>query len=114
MVEKRKEETVRRTLMSNADSLNPRSFFDDRLYGKESDKLLQSIITRIDDNENLEWGRQRDAMRANFLKELGTTTSQYTTKERESILNMKMKAKELENLNSCYLQDDELSSAFPG
>ena len=66
MVEKRKQETVCRTLMSNADSLNPRSFFDDRLYGKESDKLLQSIITRIENNESLEWGRQRDAMRAKF------------------------------------------------
>ena len=66
MVEKKKEETVCRTLMATANHLNPRSFFDDRLYGKKTDKLLQSMITRIENNESLEWGRQRDAMRAKF------------------------------------------------
>ena len=114
MVENRKQETVARTLMANANHLNPRSFFDDRLYGKKPNKLLQSMITRIENDQNLEWGLQRNALRAQFLKELGTAASQYTMKEKESILDTKMKAKELENLNSRYLQDGELSSAFPG
>ena len=114
MVENRKQETVARTLMANANHLNPRSFFDDRLYGKKPNKLLQSMITRIENDQNLEWGLQRNALRAQFLEELGTAASQYTMKEKESIIGMKMKAKELENLNSRYLQDGELSSAFPG
>ena len=72
------------------------------------------MITRIEQNENHKWGCQSDALRAQFLKELGSTASQYATKEIVSILDIKMEAKKLENLKTCYLQDDKHSKAFPG
>ena len=114
MVEEKKQETVASTLKANANRLIPRSFYDDRLYGIKHNRLLQSMISRIEQKENYKWRCQSDALRAHFLKELGTTASQYATKEIVSILDMKMKTKKLENLKTCYLQDDELSSAFPG
>ena len=72
------------------------------------------MITRIENNGTIEWGRQRDALRAQFVKELETAASQYVTKGDKSNLDVKMKARKVENMKSRYLQDDKLSSAFPG
>ena len=63
MVEERKQETLK----ANTNQLIPRSFYDDRLYGMEHNKLLQSMTTRIEQNKNHKWGCQSNALRAQFL-----------------------------------------------
>ena len=67
MVEERKQETVASALKANTNQLIPRSFYDDRLYGMEHNKLLQSMTTRIEQNKNHKWGCQSNALRAQFL-----------------------------------------------